>query len=158
MLKGGTLTSTDTSTDGHTPEERPGLQSRGRQHVFICALLVKDGRFVASFTVHGRLPRVWASDEIALVEEVADRIWATLEHHKAEAELRANEERLAFLLRLNDALRPLSDPVDVQEAAARPSGRTSRCQARGYAEIEGRNTSFTAITHGVPPLPGGGQA
>jgi hypothetical protein len=34
---------------------------------------------------------------------------------KAEGDLRANRARLEFLLRVNDALRPLSDPGDVQE-------------------------------------------
>jgi PAS domain S-box-containing protein len=43
-----------------------------------------------------------------------------------EQELRQREERMAFLLRLNDALRPLSDPLDVQEVAARLLGEHLR--------------------------------
>ena len=109
ILKGGTLSVNDTSIEPHTVEERAALQAAGIG-AYICPLLIKDGRFVGAFGIHSRSPRVWTPDEIALAEEVADRIWATVEHHKAEAELRANEERLAFLLRLNDALRPLERP------------------------------------------------
>ena len=80
---------------------------------------------------------MWTSDEIALAEEVADRIWATIEHHKAEAELRANEERLAFLLRLNDTLRPLSDPAAVLDSAARLLAEHLGVNRVGYAGLEG---------------------
>ena len=102
---------------------------------------------------------MWTPDEIALVEEVADRIWATLEHHKAEAELRANEERLAFLLQLNDALRPLRDPAAVQETAARLLGEHLGAGRVGYAEIDGQRYAIRSeYTHGVPRLPDAGLA
>jgi PAS domain S-box-containing protein len=98
ILKGGPLAVNDTSTESHTAEERAALEAAGIR-AYICPLLVKDGRFVGAFGVHSRSPRVWTSDEIALVQDVADRIWATLEYRKAEAELRANEERLALALK-----------------------------------------------------------
>ena len=102
ILKGWTLSVNDTSTDSHTPEERAALEAAGIK-AYICPLLIRNGRFAGAFGIHSRSPRVWTTDEIALVQEVADRMWAALEHRKTEAELRANEERLAFLLRLNDA-------------------------------------------------------
>ena len=123
----------DTSTDPHTAGEREALQAAGIG-AYICPLLIKDGRFVAAFGIHSRAPRVWTPDEIALVQEVADRIWATLEHRKAEAELRANEERLAFLLRLNDALRPLSDP---RRRAGNRRTASRRAPRRGPRRLRG---------------------
>src|SRR4029077_20837794 len=101
ILEGWALAVNDTATGPHTTEERAALQA-AEIGAYACPLLIKDGRFVGAFGVHNRSPRVWTPDEIALAEEVADRIWATIEHYKAEAEVRANEERLAFLLRLND--------------------------------------------------------
>ena len=90
---------------------------------------------------------MWTPDEIALVQEVADRIWATLEHRKAEAELRANEERLAFLLRLNDALRPLSDagghPGNCRTGI---SASTSAPPASAMRNSGAASTSFAAST------------
>ena len=158
ILKGGTLSVNDTSADVHTAEERAALQAAGIG-AYICPLLVKGGRFVGAFGVHSRSPRVWTPDEIALVQEVADRIWATLEQRKAEAELRANEDRLAFLLRLNDALRPLSDPTAVQAAAARLLCEHLGVNRVGYAEIEGREYVIRCeYTRGVPSLVGRGPS
>ena len=136
ILKGWTLSVNDTSTESHTAEERAALEAAGIK-AYIGPLLLKDGRFVGAFGIHSRSPRVWTPDEIALVQEVADRVWATLEHRKAEGELRANEERLAFLLRLNDALRPLSDAAAIQETAARHLCEYLGAARVGYAELGG---------------------
>jgi PAS domain S-box-containing protein len=154
ILKGNTLAVNDTSVEPHTAEERQALQAAGIG-AYICPLLIKDGRFVASFGVHSRQPRVWTPEEIGLVEDVADRIWTTLEHRKAEVDLRRNEERLEFLLQLNDALRPLSDPGDVQETAARLLGQHLGATRVGYAEMDGgRYTIRREYTRHVPPLAG----
>src|SRR3954470_17415652 len=154
ILGGNTLFVNDTSAEPHTAAERDALRAAGIG-AYICPLLVKDGRFVASFGVHSREPRVWSPDEIALVQDVADRTWATLEHRKAEAELRANEERLEFLLRLNDALRPLSDAGDVQETAARRLEQYLGATRVGYAEIDSSGyTIRREYSQGVPPLAG----
>ena len=136
ILKGSTLFVNDTWAEPHTAAEREALRAAGIG-AYICPLLVKDGRFVGSFGIHSREPRVWTADEIALTQDVADRIWATLERRRAEAELRANQERLEFLLRLNDALRPLSDPSEVQATAARLLAQHLGATRVGYAEFDG---------------------
>jgi len=154
ILKGHTLFVNDTSTEPHTAAEREALQAVGIG-AYICPLLVKDGRFVASFGVHSRAARLWTQDEIALVEEVADRTWATLEHRKAEAQLRTNEERLEFVVRLNDALGPLTDPGAVQNTAARLLGDHLGATRAGYAEMDGSGYRvYREYTRGVPPLAG----
>jgi PAS domain S-box-containing protein len=154
ILKGWTLSVNDTSTEPHTPEERAALEAADIK-AYICPLLIKDGRFVGAFGIHSRSPRVWTPDEIALVQDVADRIWATLEHRKAEAELRANETRLAFLLRLNDALRPLSDAGAIQEIAARHLCEHLDAARVGYAELDGGEYIIRREhTRGVEPLVG----
>ena len=135
----------NTATESHTAEEggrckRPAL-ARTSAH---CSS--KMAASSASFGIHSRLPRVWTPDEIALTQDVAERVWATLEHRKAEAELRANEERLEFLLRLNDALRPLSDAGEVQATAARLLAQHFGATRVGYAEFDGGESEFSANT------------
>ncbi len=154
ILKGWTLSVNDTATESHTPEERTGLEAASIR-AYICPVLIKDGRFVGSFAIHSRSPRVWTPDEITLVQEVADRIWAALEHHKAEAELHANEERLAFLLRLNDAVRPLSDAAAIQEIAARHLCEHLGVARVGYVELRGGEYIIgREHTRGAEPLVG----
>src|SRR5262245_55607562 len=75
--------------------------------------------------------------------------------HKAESELRANRERLAFLLRLTDAVRPLSDPAAVLESAARLLAEHLGVTRVGYAELgDGGYVIRHEHTRGVRPLAG----
>jgi signal transduction histidine kinase/PAS domain-containing protein/ActR/RegA family two-component response regulator len=53
--------------------------------------LVKDGRLVASLTIHSRVARAWRPDEIHLVEELAERTWSTVTRAQAEAERKRAE-------------------------------------------------------------------
>lgn len=52
----------------------------------------------------------------------------------AEAALRASEARQAFLLALNDRLRPLADPEAIQDEASRALGEYLGASRVGYAE------------------------
>ena len=156
ILQGWTLAVNDTSTDAHPAHERAAFE-RASIRAHIAALLIKDGRFAGAFGVHSRSPRVWTPDEIALVQEVADRVWAMLEHRKAEAELRANEERLEFLLRLNDAIRPLGDDRGIQDTAAKYLAEYLGATRVGFAEPEGdqfiiRHEYARGATIGGQPL------
>ncbi len=58
------------------------------------------------------------------------------ERKEAEAALRQSEERKAFLLKLSDALRPLSDPIEIEGTAGRLLGRQLRADRTLYAEID----------------------
>ncbi|WP_262027519.1 PAS domain-containing protein [Microvirga sp. Mcv34] len=51
----------------------------------------KHGRFIAEFYVYSSSPRDWTSDEISLVEDVAERTWLAIEKIRAETKLRETE-------------------------------------------------------------------
>ena len=53
----------------------------------ICTSLIKEGRFAAMMAVHQTTPRAWTSDEIKLVEMVAERSWAIIERAYADKRL-----------------------------------------------------------------------
>ncbi len=59
--------------------------------------LVKGGRLVAVLGVHQPEPRDWTPDEVQLLEAVAERTWAAVEKTRAEAALRASEEKYRTL-------------------------------------------------------------
>jgi PAS domain S-box-containing protein len=68
-----------------------------------------------------------------------------------------NEERQAFLLRLSDALRPLSNPLDVQEVSSKLLGEHLGVNRVGYAELENREYVIRReYARGVAPLAGQG--
>jgi PAS domain S-box-containing protein len=57
----------------------------------------KNGRFIAEFYVYSSVPRDWTSDEVALVEDVAERTWLAIEKVRAEAKLRETEARFKLI-------------------------------------------------------------
>jgi PAS domain S-box-containing protein len=76
---------------------------------------------------------------------------------KAEDTLRASEEHHALLLKLNDRLRPLADPVDIQYEAARVLGEYLKASRVGYAEDLGDDETVVVQRHyinGVPDIQG----
>ncbi len=58
------------------------------------------------------------------------------EQKQAEEALRANENRQAFLVKLGDVLRPLSNPIHIQEAASRVIGEQLGVGRAFYCEME----------------------
>ena len=83
------------------------LQIRG--HVDVP--LVKGGTFVGGMTVHCREARDWTAEEVALVEQTAERTWAAVERARAERDLRAGQERFRSLFESMDEGYCVIEPV-----------------------------------------------
>jgi PAS domain S-box-containing protein len=60
--------------------------------------LVKGGRLAAFLSVQQRRPRRWTDEDEAIAREVAERTWAAVERARAEAALRATNNRLKLIL------------------------------------------------------------
>jgi two-component sensor histidine kinase len=54
----------------------------------MCPPLIRGERLVAAIAVQSSAPRHWTDEEVALVQEVADRTWDALERARAEDHLR----------------------------------------------------------------------
>ncbi|RFS17433.1 PAS domain-containing protein [Emticicia sp. C21] len=101
--------------------------------------LVKEGKLIAIVAVHQSVLRQWKEEEITLLEEIAERTWAAVERAKAESAVRKSEEHQRYLLHLNDAIRPITDPVELEGVATLTAMNyfdTDRCY---YCEVEGDN-------------------
>ncbi len=91
----------------------------------ICCSLVKDDRLVAMMAVHSAAPREWSSEDIALVEEIAERSWAHVERVRSTEALReADQRKTEFLAALAHELRnplaPIQTGLDILRIAADP--------------------------------------
>ncbi|WP_051340571.1 GAF domain-containing protein [Azospirillum halopraeferens] len=95
LRRGDTLVIHDAATDPRTdgPEPRAAFAALETASL-ITASLVKGGRMVAALYVHDRRPRRWTADEVALVEEVAERTWSAVERADAQSSLRRAYEAL----------------------------------------------------------------
>ena len=80
------------------------------------------------------------------------------ERKQAEADLRESEERQAYLLRLSDALRPIADPIEVQEVASRLLGEQLQTDRVFYSEMNEARGELRVerdfVRDGIPSLAG----
>lgn len=89
------------------------------------------------------------------VEAVAGTTRDVTERKEAEEQLRAGEARQAYLVRLADTLRKLSEPVEVQAEASRLLGEHLGANRVVYFEIQGEEYVIARdYTRGVQPLAG----
>ena len=104
------------------------IRTRGSEQVYADAghiragvgvPLFKGGRFVAAFYVHQVRPRHWRDEEVALLGEVAERIWAAVARARAERALRESERRYRTLFDALDEGFCLLEKVDT--APGQPS-------------------------------------
>ena len=80
------------------------------------------------------------------------------EPRRTQERLKASEERQAFLLGLSDALRPLSDPVAIQEAACRRLAERLDVDRAYYVEVDEAagvaRVARDVVRDGVPSIAG----
>ncbi|CAN5420327.1 hypothetical protein BH11ARM2_BH11ARM2_37910 [soil metagenome] len=75
------------------PEEGADTFNAIGVRAIVCCPLIKGGKLAAMMAVHQKVARRWSNEEVALVEQVVDRMWAEIERARAEERLReANEE------------------------------------------------------------------
>jgi PAS domain S-box-containing protein len=90
--------------DTADPRELPSIDRASHARDGVAALvgasIVSHGQPVGMLVVHSTTPRDWSEDEIALVHEVAECTWATVERVRAETALRDGEARLRRMLEI----------------------------------------------------------
>ena len=68
----------------------------GIKAIITCPL-VKEGRLHAMMAVHQNTPRNWTSQEIDLMESIADRLWSHIERVRFDAKMRESERQFRHL-------------------------------------------------------------
>jgi PAS domain S-box-containing protein len=81
--------------------------------------LVKAGRIAALVFVLGGRERAWTDDEVAIVEEAAERTWAAVQRARAEAALRESEDHHRHTVELHPQVSWTSRPDGQLDHVAR---------------------------------------
>ena len=76
---------------------RPKLRE-GHLGAWVSVPLLRNGKFVASFTVLQLAARTWTPEEISLIEETAARTWYSADRVRTEDALRKSEQRARQLV------------------------------------------------------------
>ncbi|MFD1874758.1 GAF domain-containing protein [Hymenobacter bucti] len=90
---------------------------------YLAIPVFKNGQLVGGLCLVQSVPREWLTTEVVLAVEVAERTWMAVAQNQAQQALRLSEQRQDFLLQLSDALRPLTDAVDIQATVAQKLGQ-----------------------------------
>jgi signal transduction histidine kinase/transcriptional regulator with GAF, ATPase, and Fis domain/ActR/RegA family two-component response regulator len=119
-------------------------------------LVSRAGQLLGMLSTHWTQPYRPQADEFSLFDILVRQAADLLERSQAEAELRRNQERQAFLLELSDALRPLADPDEIRAAACAVLGRHLRAQRVLYADTNEAGLSIPGPQYsaGVASLTG----
>ncbi|MGX1167026.1 PAS domain S-box-containing protein [Bradyrhizobium sp. USDA 372] len=134
----------------------PGIEESIIEHYRLAEETGQPQRFVSHVAVLNRWFEIEATSatrpgRIAILfRDISQR-------KHAEAVLRENEERQAFLLKLTDALRPLADAQAIQATTARLLGAHLGVDRAMYAEVTGEPGSETGVIRGQfirPATPG----
>ena len=110
LLSGRTVIESDATTDPNRPADEQASFAAIQVKGHVDVPLVKRGRFVAGMTVHVSDQRDWTAQEVALIEDAAERTWAAVERVRAEAELQQSEQRFRLLADAAPVLIWVSDP------------------------------------------------
>ena len=82
-------------------------------------IVARSGAVLGTFSTHARTPGGLHAHARRMLDILARQAAEMVERHHAEGVLAASEERRRFLSDLEDALRPLADPAEVEWEACR---------------------------------------
>lgn len=106
---GETVVEDDTSSSPDLSEDVRARYAAAGVRAHVGVPLIKDGNLVAFLTVHSATARSWTAEEVALIEEVAERTWADVERARSESRLRAEEERFRSVVEVAPQMLWVSD-------------------------------------------------
>jgi PAS domain S-box-containing protein len=122
LRQGRVVVINNIDTDARVDPTARSVQTRYLAVASIAVPLIKEGRLAASFVVNQSSPRAWTAEEVAVVEDTADRTWAAVERARIEQELRDSNRRkdefLAILAHeLRNPLAPFRNALEVMRLA-----------------------------------------
>ena len=145
LRAGMTVAVHDVREDPRTNDERAvaafaGIETRA----LLCIPLVKDGRFVALLVLHHPERREWSTDDIALLEQIAERTWFGIENARAEAALRESRDVLSLAMRGG---RMGAWTRDLAPSRCGGAGSSRRCSAFAPGDSKARFGASPALVH-----------
>lgn len=96
--EGRSITVSNVADDPRLSADEKAAATAVQVGSYLAVPLLERDRIVAMLVVHHIHPRSWSPEDVAMVEEVAERVWSTLERARTEKELRQSRGRYQTLL------------------------------------------------------------
>lgn len=137
----------------HNGDPRASLVRSMGVQAYACQPLNVAGQTVGTLSFGTTKKPTFSEDELAFMLSIAEQVSVAMERRRIEQELTAEAERRAFLLKLSDRFRSISDPQRVQAAAARMLAEKLGADRAWYVELRA-DESFTIAVgdHHAEPL------
>ncbi|PSJ40887.1 GAF domain-containing protein [Allosphingosinicella deserti] len=142
LKAGETVVVSDADQDPRTAGTAASLKAISAQ-AFVNMPVTEQGGVVALLFLNHAAPRRWSSDELALIREFAERTRIAVERRRAEVELRANAERLAFLDVLGRETARATDADAIMAITTHLLGEHLGVSNCAYADMDEDEDGFT---------------
>ncbi|QAY75329.1 GAF domain-containing protein [Sphingosinicella sp. BN140058] len=142
LKAGETVIVSDADHDPRTAATASSLKAISAQ-AFVNMPVTEQGGIVALLFLNHAAPRHWSADELALMREFAERTRIAVERRRAEVELRANTERLAFLDVLGRETARATDADAIMAITTRLLGEHLGVSNCAYADMDEDEDGFT---------------
>ncbi len=104
LRAGRTVRVNDVKVDPQTGAPLQQIADAIDIQAFVIVPLIRNGRFASLLFVLNKTPRVWTKIEVSLIEEVAARVWASVEKARSETALRESEARYRAAIQANSSV------------------------------------------------------
>ena len=98
MAAGKTVVNCDSKTDPRTADEYLKAYEPNGERSYIAVPLMRENCWVASLWVSDDQPREWSSQEVSLLETIAERTWTAIEKLRIDTALRESQEVLSLAM------------------------------------------------------------
>jgi len=127
MVAGKTVVNHDSKLDPRTAQDYERSYVPNGERAYVAVPLMRDDRWVASLWVSTDTPRQWSTNDVSLLETIAERTWTATEKLRINAALRESEERLRELnLELEGRVQRRTAELQSANEFLRDSEATSR--------------------------------
>jgi PAS domain S-box-containing protein len=93
LRRGEAVVVADVHQSELVPKEAVGAMEAVQQAAVVLVPLLRNGAWVGVLAVGDDVPRAWTAGEVDLVRETLERLWASAQRARAEAAVRASQER-----------------------------------------------------------------
>lgn len=99
IASGKTIIINDTKTDLRVsdPHMQETYATANQTRTNVNAPIMRNGKLIAFTHIGASQPRTWTGDEIALIEDVAERAWVAVERARAQRQLRETEAQFNLI-------------------------------------------------------------